>query len=130
MNTATEQAASLVNSRHQHKMEGRELFAVLLDVIKAFPSTIHELIFSMFTHASLPPNHVAAFRKVNAHANTYMHIQGNGYISSPREASNKDAPAPHFCSLLYMSCSSSLIARYPNTFIHVDDIDIILKNYY
>ena len=56
-------------------MEGREPFVVLLDVAKAFPSTIHEGIFPILTHAGFPPNYVAAFRKVYAHADMFTDIQ-------------------------------------------------------
>ena len=46
LHTTTEQAANSGNSLHEHEMEGREPFVVLLDVTKAVPSTIHEVIFS------------------------------------------------------------------------------------
>ena len=72
LHTVTEQAANLVNPLHEHEMEGREPFVVLLDV----PSTIHEVIFSIPNHAGFPPNYVAAFRKVYAHTDAYTDIQG------------------------------------------------------
>ena len=51
LHTATEQAANLVNSLHEHEMEGQEPFVFFLYVAKAFPSTILEVIFSKLNHA-------------------------------------------------------------------------------
>ena len=100
LHTATEQATNLVNSLHEHEMEGREPFVVLLDVAKAFPSTIHEVIFSILNHAGLPPNYVTAFRTIYARADTYTDIQGERIYFKP----TRGVKGGCSCSLLYMSC--------------------------
>ena len=83
LHTANEQAATLVNTLHEHEMEGREPFVVLLDVAKAFPSTIHEVIFPILNHDGPPPKYLTAFRTIYAHTDTYTDIQGERNYFKP-----------------------------------------------
>ena len=89
-----------LNCSHEHEMQGRGSLRVLLDVAKAFSSTIHEVIFSILNHGDFLPNYVAAFRKVYAHADTNSLIQWEPIYFKPPAVSKKDAPAFHFCLLL------------------------------
>ena len=129
MHTATEQAANLVNSLHEHEMERREPFVVLLDVAKAFVSTIREVIFSIVNHAGLPPNCVTAFRTIYAHTDTCTDIQGERIYLVPTRGVKEGCP----CFLLlfaivYELLIKRLIAKCPHTFVYVDDIAIIVKD--
>ena len=130
LHTATEQAANLVNSLHEHEMEGREPFAVLLDVAKALPSTIHEVIFSILNHAGFPPNYVSAFRTIYAHTDTYTDIQGERIYFKPTRGVKEGCPcSPLLFAIVYELLIKRLIAKYPDTFVYVDDIAIIVKDY-
>ena len=68
--TASEQAANIVNALHEAEKEGHEPYVVLLDVAKAFPSTLHVAIFELLTHARYPANCVATIKKLYQHTNT------------------------------------------------------------
>ena len=110
-------------------MGGRDPFVVLLDVAKAFPSTIHKVIFSILNHARLPPNYAAAFRTIYAHTDAYTDIQGAQIYFKPTRGVKKGCP----CSPLLLAIVSELlikrsIAKYPDTFVYVDDIAIIVKD--
>ena len=74
--TASEQAANVVNALHKVERGGHEPYVVLLDVAKAFPSTMHAAIFKLLTHARYPENYVVAIKKVYLHPNTYCDIKG------------------------------------------------------
>ena len=130
LHTATEQAANLVNSLHEHQMEGREPFVVLLDVAKAFLFTTHEVIFSISNHAGLAPNYVAAFRTIHAHTDIYTDIQGEHIYFKPLRGVKEGCPR----SLLLLAIVPELlikrlIAKYPDIFVFVDDFAIIVKDY-
>ena len=125
LHTATEQAANLVNSLHERQTEGREPFVVLLDVAKAFSSTIHEVIFSILNHAGLSPNYVTAFRTIYAHTDTYTDIH-----FTPTRGVKEGCPcSPLLFAIVYELFIKRLIAKYPDTFFYVDDIAIIVKDY-
>ena len=130
LHTVTEQAANLVNPLHQHEMEGRHPFVFLLDVAKAFPSTIHEVIFSIVNHAGLPPNYVTAFRTIYAHIDTHTDIEGERmYFTSMRGVKEGCPCSPHLFAIVHEFLIKRLIAKYPGTFFYIDDIAIIVKNY-
>ena len=74
--TAFEQAANLVNALHVVEKDGREPDAVLLDVAKAFPSTLHAAISELPMHARYAANFVAAIKKVYQHTDTCRDIKG------------------------------------------------------
>ena len=113
-------------------MEERELFIILLDVAKGFTSTIHEVTSSLLNHAWLPPNYVAAFRTIYVHTDSYMDIQEEQIDFKPRRASKKNASAPRSLpfAIVYELLMKCLIAKYPDTFVYVDDIAIIVKDYF
>ena len=89
LHTATEQAATLVNSLYEHEKEGQAPFVVLLHVAKGFPSTIDEVIFSILNHVGLPPKYVATFCKIYAHTNTKADIQGVHVYFKPMRGDKK-----------------------------------------
>ena len=84
-------------------MEGQEPFGVLADVPNSFPSTIHEVIFSILNHAGLPPNCLAAFRTIYAHT-TYTHVQGKRIYFKPIRGVEEGCPSSPLCLQLYMIC--------------------------
>ena len=92
LHNSTEQAANLVNSLYEHEMEGREPFVVLLDVAKAFPSRIPEVIFCILNHAGLPPKYVNAFRTIYAHTYTYTNIQEERIYFKPTQGVKEGFP--------------------------------------
>ena len=129
LHTANEQAANVVNSLHEHKMEGREPFVVLLDVAKAFPSTINGVIFFILNHAGLPPNYVIAFRTIYAHTDTYTDIQGERIYFKPTRGVKEACPcSPLLFAIVHELLIKRLIAKYPDTFVYVHDIAIIVKD--
>ena len=118
LHTVTEQAANLVNSLHEHEMEGREPFVVLWDVAKAFLSTIHEVIFTILNHAGFPPNCVAAFHKIYAHTNTCTDIQGEQIYFKPTRGVKEGCPcSPLMLAIVYELLIKRLITKYPDTFV-------------
>ena len=111
-------------------MKDRKPFVVLLDVAKAFPSTIHEVIFSILTHAGLLPNYVTAFRTIYAHTYTYTDIQEERiYFKYTRGVKERCPCSPLLFAIVYELLINCLIAKYPDNFIYVDDIAIIVKDY-
>ena len=110
--TATEQNANLVKSLHEHKMDGRDPFVVFLDDAKAFPFTIHEVMFSIVTHGALPPTYVAAFRTIDAHSHTYTDIHGELIYFKPTRRVKERCP----CSPLMFAIAYELwIKRFITT---------------
>ena len=111
-------------------MESTEPFVVLLDVAKAFPSTIHEVIFWILNHAALPPNYVAPFCTMYAHTKSYTDIQEEQIYFKPTRPVKEGCPcSPRLFAIVYELLIKRLIAKYPDTFIYVDDIAIIVKDY-
>ena len=102
LHSTTEQAANLINSLHEHELAGQEPFVVSLDVTNAFPSRIHEVVFSILSRAGVPPNYVAGFRKVYAHTDTYTDIQREHIYFKPTQGIKEGCP----CSpLLFLGCA-------------------------
>ena len=108
-----------------------EPFVVLLDVAKAFPCTIHDVIFSILTHAGFPPNYVATLRTVYTHADTYTDIQGERIYFKPTCGVKEGYRcSPPLFSIVYELLIKRLVSnKYPDTFVYVDDIAIIAKDY-
>ena len=102
----------------------------MLDVAKAFPSTIHEVIFSILNHAGLPPNYVTAFRMIHAHTDTYTDIQRERiYFKPTRGVKEGCSCSPLLFAIVYELLIKCLMTKYPDTFVYVDDIAIIVKDY-
>ena len=71
-----------------------------------------------------------AFRTIYAHTDTYTDIQGERIYFKPTRGVKEGCP----CSLLLFAIVNELlikrlIAKYPDTFVYVDDIAIIVKDY-
>ena len=129
LHTTSEQAANLVNSLHEHEKEGNEPLVLLLDVAKAFPSTIAEVIFSILNHAGLPPNYVLASRKVYGHIDTCTDIQGEHIYIRPRRGVKEGCPcSPLLFSIVYNLSIKCLIAKYPDAFVYAGDVAIAVKD--
>ena len=88
------------------------------------------VIFSILNHTQVPPNYVAAFRKVYAHTDTYTDMQGERISFKPlRGIKEGCACSPLLFAMVYDLLIKCLIAKYPDTFVYVDDIAIIVKDY-
>ena len=97
--TASEQAANLVNALHAVEKDGHEPYVVLLDVAKAFPSTLHAAIFELVHHARYPANYVAAIKNVYQHTDTYCDVKGPRIHYKPTRGVKEGCP----CSPLLFS---------------------------
>ena len=81
-------------------------------------------------HAGLPPNYVNAFRTIYAHTDTYTDIQGEQIYFKPTRGVTEGCPcSPLLFAIVYELLIKCLIAKYPDTFVYVDDVAIIVKDY-
>ena len=102
---------------------------VLLDVAKAFPSTLHAAIVEILTHARYPDNYVGAILQVYRHTDTYCDIKGQHIHYKPTRGVKEGCPcSPLLFSIVYELLLKQLILKYPNAFVYIDDIAIIVKS--
>ena len=109
--------------------EGHEPYVMLLDVAKACPSTLHAAIFEVMKHARYAVNYVAAIKKVYQHTDTYCDAKGQRIHYKPTGGVKEGCPcSPLLFFIVYELLLKQLIAKYPNSFVYVDDIAIIVKS--
>ena len=102
---------------------------MLLDVAKAFPSTLHTAIFEILTHSCYSYNYVAAIKQVYRHTDTCCDIKGQHIHYKPTRGVKEGCPcSPLLFSIVYELLLKQLILKYPNAFVYVDDIAIIVKS--
>ena len=103
-------------------------YVVLPDVATAFPSTLHAAIFGILTHGGYPDNYVAAIKQVYQHTDTYYDIKGQHIHYKPTRGVKEGCPcSPLLFSIVYELLLKQLVIKYPNAFVYVDDIAIIVK---
>ena len=127
--TASEHAANLVNTLHDEEKEGQGAYVVLLDVAKAFPSTLHAAILEILMHARYPDNYVAAIKRVYQHTDTYCDIKGQRIHYKPTRGVKEVCPcSPPLFSVVYELLLKQLMIKYLNAFVYVNDIAIVVKS--
>ena len=122
-------SSQLVNALHVVEKDGHEPYVVLLDVAKVFPSTLHVAIFELVQHARYPANYVTAIKKGYQHTGTYCDVKGQHIHYKPTRGVKEGCPcSPLLFSIIYEVLLKQWVAKYPNAFVCVDDIAIIVKS--
>ena len=71
-----------------------------------------------------------AFRTIYAHTDTYTDIQGEQIYFKPTRGVKEGCPcSPPLFAIVYELLIKRLIATYPDTFVYVDVIAVLVKDY-
>ena len=95
-----------------------------------FPSTRHAAIPQLLKQDRYPSTYVAAIKKVYHHTDTCCDVKGQHIPYKPTGGVKEGCPSsPLLFSIVYELLLKQLIANYPNAFVYVDDIPIIVKSH-
>ena len=125
--TAFEQATNLVKALHAVEKDGHEPYVVLLDVAKAFPSTLHAALFELLLLRCHRSNYVAAIKKVYQRTDAYCDVKGHRIHYKPTTVVKLGCPYSPLL-FVYDLLLKQLIANPPNAFVYIEDIAIFVKS--